>query len=67
MSKFLVRHSTDLENAVCEALGIEPTLVSRIIIDLQVGCPGRVYLETFADEASINIITPSLAFQIEEH
>lgn len=68
MSKFVVlserRHA--LETALCEAAGIDPRYVRRLVLDLRATEPGMLYLETFADDAILDVSIADLGVTIEE-
>lgn len=54
MPKFIAGTGSDvLSLAICEAVGLEPSDVRRILIDLEAGAAARVYYETFADTDKI--------------
>lgn len=55
MPKFIVQDHTALTDALCEAAGVNRDMVSRIVLDLQVGSPGRVYFNTFADSSILDV------------
>ncbi len=55
MSKFLVSGSMDILNDLCEAVGVPAELVRRVVLDLEVGSPGRLYVDTFADDEKIRV------------
>ncbi len=58
--KLLVRgFEGNLGTSICEAAGVDPTMVRRIVIDLEVGNAGKVYVETFADDAVLDVEIPS--------
>lgn len=50
MAKFVVTGWDPLGLALMKAAGIDPNSVRRVVIDLQVGSPGRMYLDTFLDD-----------------
>ena len=68
MSKFLVTDSfgSPLGTALLEAAGVKPEVVSRLVLDLRVGSLGRLYLETFADDAVLQVNVAEYGVQITE-
>jgi hypothetical protein len=36
--------------AICEAMGIDPSKVQRVIVDAEVGQPAKVYFQMVGDE-----------------
>lgn len=66
MAKFIF---TDLNSvfgtSICEAAGVDPTTVRRIVVDLEVGSPGKLYIETFANDALLGVSIPA-GIEIEE-
>jgi hypothetical protein len=40
----------ELGTAICEAMGVDPATVQRVIIDAQVGQPAKVYFQMVGDE-----------------
>ena len=65
MAKFLVTSFGELGDDLCRACGLTPEYVSRIVLDLKVGSPGRVYFETFADDETLNVRVPAGGFEVE--
>lgn len=58
MSKFAVNHfEHTLAIDLCRAAGIPPEKVSRLTLDLELGKPGRLNIETFADDSLIQVTT----------
>jgi hypothetical protein len=56
VSKFLVTDSFGtLGDGLCRASGIDPRYVRRLVLDLEVGSPGRLYVETFADSEVLDV------------
>ncbi len=55
MSKFLVGASMDILNDLCEAAGVPAETVRHLVLDLEVGSPGRLFIETFADDEKIRV------------
>jgi hypothetical protein len=60
MAKFCF---TDLDHAlgqsICKSAGVDPNSVRRIVLDLKVGEPGHLYLETYADDAVLGVKLPA--------
>jgi hypothetical protein len=57
MSKFISGTSRDrLMAAFADAVGVSHNHIRRVIVDLQVGSPGIVYFETFADTEVIDVV-----------
>lgn len=44
---------------ICKALGIDPMLVRRIVIDAEVGEPLRVYAEMYGGKALLDLEFPA--------
>ena len=64
--KILVRgFEGELGMSICRAAGLDPSYVRRIVIDLDVGDVGKVYIEMFADEALLNVSIPSDHIEVE--
>jgi len=55
VSKFVFTGSTPLANSICEGAGINPNYVRRMVIDLTVGEPGKVYVELLADAEWLDV------------
>lgn len=59
MAKFLLTNQLDRRDSVGGALlgaaGIKPEYVRRLVLDLEVGSVGRMYVELFADDAALNV------------
>lgn len=49
---------------ICEAVGIAPECVRRMVIDLEVGSPGKVYIEAFADKSILDVSINKLGVQV---
>jgi len=43
-----------------ESLGIDPTMTKRVIIDIDIDGPVKVYVEMYASKGSLKIITNTL-------
>lgn len=59
MSKFIVGAASNGIYEALHAAGViadDPNNVARCIIDLQVGSPAKVYVETFADDSLTKVI-----------
>jgi hypothetical protein len=57
--KFIVGGWSDgMYQALYDAgvITIEPSMVRRCVIDLEVGSPAKIYLETFADTSIIDVV-----------
>jgi hypothetical protein len=52
-----------LFDSLLDKAGIDKTYVSRLILDLEVGSAGRLYLEMFADSEVLSLALPN-GFQI---
>jgi hypothetical protein len=59
MAKFIHTGHIELFDRLCESVGVDPSYTRRLILDLEVGSPGRVYFETFADDESLKVELPS--------
>ena len=66
MTKFLVTNWDKLGTELCEAMGIDETYVRRLVLDLEVGSPGRIYFETFADNQVLNVSLGTVGIEIEK-
>lgn len=55
MSKFVVTNFAALADDLCKAADLDPTTVRRVVLDLEVGSPGRLFFETFADDEKIRL------------
>lgn len=69
MTKFVVTDTFQrdgLAMRLCEAVGIKPELVSRLILDLKAGHAGMLYVETFAEAETLDIEVPATSFTIKE-
>lgn len=59
MSKFVVGARSDGIYQALHDAGVfadDPSEVARVIIDLRVGNPARIYIEKFADSALVDVI-----------
>ncbi len=63
MAKFVVVDTGHLFDSLLEKSGIDPRYVSRLILDLKVREPGRLYLEMFADDEVLSVDLPD-GFQL---
>ena len=52
--------------SICEAAGVDPTMVRRVVLDLQVGNAGIVYVEMFADPELLEIRIPSNRIKVSD-
>lgn len=66
MTKFVVTDSERVAMAFCQAVGLDPHYTSRVVVDLQKGSVGRVYFETFANDAVLDVILEGGGIQIVE-
>lgn len=66
MSKFVFLNAARdaLGTEICEAAGIAPETVRRIVIDLEAGSPGRLYIEAFADDAILGVSINKLGIEV---
>ena len=56
MTKFIVGVPSDrISGPLCEQLGIDPSSVRRIVIDLEGGSAARIYYDTFADQEPLAV------------
>lgn len=57
MSKFIVTGTDQVTRALFDAGVIQhdPTYVRRVVIDLQAGNTGMVYVELFADDEKLSV------------
>jgi hypothetical protein len=63
MTKFVVVDTGPLFDALLDKAGIDKTYVRRLILDLEVGSVGRLYLEMFADCEMLSLGLPD-GFQV---
>jgi hypothetical protein len=63
VAKFVVVDTGPLFDALLDRAGIDKTHVRRLILDLQVGSAGMLYLEMFADSDVLTLDLPQ-GFQI---
>lgn len=49
---------------ICKATGLVPETVRRIVIDLQVGEPAKLYVEAFADDAVLDVSINKLGIEV---
>jgi hypothetical protein len=63
MTKFVVVDTGPLFDALLDKAGIDKTYVRRLILDLEVGSVGRLYLEMFADWEMLSVDLPH-GFQV---
>jgi len=47
--------SNELAVPICEALGIDPNLVARIVVELVTDKPARVYVQMSASEKTLDV------------
>lgn len=67
VSKFVVTDEFSRDGfacALCEAAGIKPEFVRRMVIDLQAGSTGLVYLEMFADDVILDVSIAELGISL---
>lgn len=64
MAKFIV-HGQAFLDTICQALGQEPSMVRRLILDLKVGNVGMAYVELFADDEKLGAIRLDAGVTIE--
>lgn len=68
MQKFIFvepeRHK--LAIAICEAAGLEPASIRRIVIDLDRDQVGYVYVQHFGDEAILDVDIGELGVEVRE-
>ena len=55
-TKFVVLDWDPVALALLKAAGVDPNMCSRMVLDLQVGRPGKMYLETYADRVAMQSI-----------
>lgn len=54
--KFVVNSGGDhISTSLCEAAGLDPRQVRRIVLDLQAGHAALIYFETFADPVQLEV------------
>ncbi len=63
MSKFIVNDTGPLFDLLLDRAGIEKIHTRRLILDLEVGSPGMLYVEMFADSELLRLELPH-GFQI---
>jgi hypothetical protein len=63
MTKFVVVDTGPLFDALLDKAGIDKTYVRRLILDLEVSEPGKLYLEMFADRELLSVDLPH-GFQV---
>jgi hypothetical protein len=63
MTKFVVVDTGPLFDALLDKAGIDKTYVRRLILDLEVGSVGKLYLEMFADSEILRVDLPD-GFQV---
>lgn len=68
MAKFVFIEPTRyaLSKAICEKAGIDPNYVRRIVIDLQVGDAGVVYVELLGDESMLDVNINEIGVRVIE-
>jgi hypothetical protein len=54
MASNLVK-ADEVATKVCEALGVDPGMVSRVVLDLTAGQPVTAYVEMYGDERFLSI------------
>jgi hypothetical protein len=56
MSKFIFGvKDSPLIDKICDAAGVDPHSVARIVIDLQVGDAAVIYFKTLADDSMLDV------------
>lgn len=73
MSKFIFLTADDpaakrdgLAVEICEAAGVDPGSVRRMVIDLEVGSAAKVYMEMFADDAILDVSIQKLGIKVSD-
>jgi len=51
--------------SIADAIGIEANSIRRLVIDFEVGSAGKLYLETFADEAILDVDITALGVDVK--
>lgn len=66
MSKFVFLNAArdTLGTEICESVGINPETVRRIVIDLEAGSAGKVYIEAFTDDGLLNVSINKLGIEV---
>ncbi len=69
MAKFLFHDAglnSPLGTSLVEAAGLDPTMVRRIVIDLEIGSPGKLYVELLADDSILQVDVGNNSVKITE-
>lgn len=53
MPKFVVHEWPEFAIAMLKAAGIDPNSTRRMVIDLEVNCPGKFFVELYADRDAV--------------
>lgn len=53
-----------LSMQICDAIGIDPKTVRRIVIDLPAARPGRLLFETFVDDDRLSAVFAESGIEI---
>ena len=66
MPKFIVSGPHDrITLRLCEYLGVDPNVIRRIVVDLEVGSAARIYYETFADDGVLDVALGGLLVRVD--
>jgi hypothetical protein len=67
VSKFIVHNSNDVVQRLHEQGAIpDPRYVRRVVIDLQAGSIGRMYVELFADDEKLSASLADMKIEVDE-
>ena len=69
MARFVVKGiDSTLGTSLCEAAGVDPNMVRRLVLDLRVGDMGMLYLETYPDDAvlDVSLSGPDIKIELDE-
>ncbi len=66
MSKFILTDTGPLMDALLGAAAIDPRYTRRMVLDLEVGSPGKLYVELFVDDAVLKVEPGNLSVTVEE-
>lgn len=66
MAKFVVTSFDKLGDALLRASGVDPNYVRRLVLDLRVGEPGMLYVETFADSEVLDVELSEMGIVVSE-
>lgn len=56
--------SNDYGTAICKVMGIDPSKVSRVVVDAKVGEPLRVYMEMLGSPELVTVKLPTTDVEI---